>query len=291
MKPWLIFSALILLSTVGLLLYQYHKFHDGKLHVIFCNVGQGDGILIRTPRGTDIIYDGGPDRAILSCLTDHLPFWDRSIELMVLSHPHADHLIGLLSVMKRYTVSSFDTERLTNRTSMYTALEELLKVQHTKTRNILAGDRFSTKDGVVLEVLGPTQKYLIETSPNGMIGEKKEFASVVLRLTYGKFDVLLSGDSQVLGLSEALGELGRLGGLGSIEVLHVPHHGSGYGLDQNVLELLGPKLAVISVGKNNYGHPAKSTLQLLESQGIKVMRTDRGGEIEIVSDGKRWEVR
>lgn len=285
MKAVIFFIALILVSSLGLVFYQYHKFHDGKLHVVFCNVGQGDAIYIRTPAGSDILYDGGPDKTVLDCLTDHQTFWDRSIELILLSHPHADHLVGLMAVMKRYAVSSFDTEELKNKTAMYEALLDLLEKQHTQTRFVLAGDRFRTRDGVSIQVLSPTSIYLQETSPGGLIGEKKEFASLIVQVSYGEFDVLLTGDSQ----KEAF--LRPEMQLESIDVLHVPHHGSGTGLDKHVLDILHPKLAVISVGKNNYGHPNREIIRLLQAEGSKVVRTDKNGTIEIISDGKQWWVK
>lgn len=285
MKTIIIFLLLMVLSTAGLFWYQYVKFHDGKLHVVFCDVGQGDAILIRTPEGNTLLYDGGPDQKVLSCLQEHMPFWDRSIELMLLSHPHADHLIGLTSVLKRYTVLSFDTERLKNETAMYTGLLDLLRKQKAKTRFVLRGDSYTTSDGVVLCVLSPSREYLEETSPGGLIGERKEFASLIIKLSYKDFDVLLTGDSQ----KEAF--LREEFAAGSVEVLQVPHHGSRTGLDRQVLHLLRPTLAVISVGENNYGHPSTEIVKILSEEDIKILRTDRNGNIEIVSDGNKWWVR
>lgn len=285
MKQILVFILLMIVSTAGLFLYQYYKFHDGLLHVVFCSVGQGDAVFIRTPNGTDIIYDGGPDPSVLSCLTEHMPFWDRSIEQMFLSHPHADHLVGLNNILKRYTVLSFDTEKLSNPTGMYAALLELLKRQKTHMRYILAGDTFETKDGLTIHVLSPTMSYLHETSPGGTVGEKKEFASLILQLSYGDFDVLLTGDSQkeVFARPEVLTK--------DVEVLQSPHHGSRTGIGGEMLQKLQPELVVISVGKNNYGHPHKETLSLLQEKKIKVLRTDKAGSIEIVSNGKKWWLR
>jgi len=290
MKTIGFFIILITLSSAGLILYQYYKFNDGKLRIVFCNVGQGDAIFIRTPKGSDILYDGGPDKEVLSCLTEQMPFWDRTVELMLLSHPHADHLIGLMAVLKRYNVLSFNTEELSNETAMYTALIDLLKKQQTNTRFVLAGDQFRTKDGVKLQILSPTRKYLQETSPGGVIGERKEFASLIVQVSYGDFDVLLTGDSQIAGLDDGLGKFGELGRLAGLEVLQVPHHGSRTGLDTLSVSRLSPKLAVISVGKNTYGHPSKEIIKRLGDQNIKILRTDKEGDIEIISDGKTWWV-
>jgi competence protein ComEC len=291
MKTIALFIFLMVISTSGLILYQYKKFNDGYLHIVFCDVGQGDAVFIRTPRGFEILYDGGPDQNVLSCLSQHMPFWERTLELILLSHPHADHLIGLLSVLKRYTVLSFASEKLKNETAMYAALHELLNKQEVEIRYVLSGDKFTIRDELELQVLGPTEKYLHETSPGGLIGESKEFASVIIHLRYGEFDALLSGDSQATGLRDARGKSRGYRKLGSLEVLQVPHHGSRTGLDREILTELDPKLAVISVGRNSYGHPSQEILRLLGEQGSKVMRTDKNGDIEIVTDGKTWWVR
>lgn len=121
----------------GFFFYQNARLNDGKLHVIVCDVGQGDGILIRTPSGDDILVDGGPDDSILNCLSDHLPFWDRTIELMVLTHPHTDHAAGLVYVLKRYTVLHFVTEKVLGATATYKRLEDELALKKLSAQYLL----------------------------------------------------------------------------------------------------------------------------------------------------------
>lgn len=270
----------------GMFFYQILVFSDGKLHIIFCDVGQGDAIFIRTPKGNDILLDGGPGDSVLSCLADNMPFWDRSIELMLLSHPHEDHLAGLISVLERYTVLQFATERLANKTAGFAALQKAVENESLTLRYLFSGDTVKTKDGVTVWVLGPSQSFLTSTSPGGTIGEKEEFASLVLLVSYGSFDVMLTGDSQAEGLEEALTGL-----LSAIEVLQVPHHGSKTGLTSSLVGKINPQLAVISVGKNKYGHPSAQTLGILGDQVIRVLRTDKNGDVEIVSDGNGFAVR
>ncbi|MBI2034413.1 MAG: MBL fold metallo-hydrolase [Candidatus Levybacteria bacterium] len=310
-KYFLIFLALLFLLG-AFTAYHYIKFSDGKLHVVFCDVGQGDAIVIRTPKGKTILVDGGPDESVLGCLSGHMPFWQKTIEVTILTHPHADHFMGFLPVINRYKVNMFASEKLTNKTEGYRQLQELLqrrspgrspgdtyphpnplpkgegeRVRGGKIRYLTAGDRFRSGD-VKLTILGPAASYLSSTSPGGLIGESEEFASLVLQLAYGSFDMLLTGDSQAEGLHSALDEeLGRK----QVDVLQVPHHGSKTGLDIRILEELNPKLAVISVGKNKYGHPSRETLEFLSQFKLKVLRTDQKGDIEIVSDGKKWWVR
>ena len=273
-KILLIGSALVLLLSL-VFVYEFIRFNDGKLHVVFCNVGQGDGIFIRTPKGLDVLVDGGPNDSVLSCLSSHMPFWDRTIELVFLTHPHADHMRGLVSVFKRYKVLSFATENLSNDTVLY---KEILKASGRKNQNLTAGDKFKTRDGVMFKILGPSEEFIERTSPTGKIGESREFASLITLLSFGSFDVLLTGDSQSAGLREALADNF------SIEIFQIPHHGSRFGLDQDIIKRLNPKLSVISVGKNNYGHPSKEVLGLLKNQGVKVLRTDQHGNVEITVD-------
>lgn len=280
MKKIVLTSFVLLLLLAGVFLHQWLRFNDGKLHIIFCNVGQGDGILIRTPSGLDIVEDGGPDNSILNCLSRHMPFWDRKIELVFLSHPHADHMIGIVSILNSYKVSFFATEELSNATSIYKKLAKILQDKNLRTQYIYARDSFQVSDGLSFKILGPSKEFTKRTSPNGKIGETKEFASLISLVSFGEFDLLLSGDSQLEGLKEAL----AADSFGPIEVFQIPHHGSKYGTDLEVLDILKPKLAVISVGKNKYGHPTKFILDLLAESNIKTLRTDEDGDIEIVVD-------
>ncbi len=282
---------LILLSSLflaGIFVYQQAKFNDGKLHIVICNVGQGDALFIRTPSGQDVLIDGGPDKSVLTCLSNHMPFWDRDIELMILTHPHTDHFIGLVSVLKNYEVKAFATEELKNKAAGFDKLMNLIVSKSIPIRRVLAGDRFILKDGVRFEIVGPTEEFIKKTSPGGFIGESGEFASVETLLRYGKFSAVFTGDSQAIELKEAIDK----DILGNVVVLQVPHHGSKTGLDSQVLGILQPSLAVISVGaKNKYGHPNPITLDLLKQFGIKTLRTDQNGEVEIISDGSSWGVK
>ncbi|MGH9857879.1 MAG: ComEC/Rec2 family competence protein, partial [Acidobacteriota bacterium] len=205
----------------------------------------------------------------------------RRIDLLLLSHPHADHFFGMFAVLEQYEVKAFATEDLVNKTQSYQALLDVLDEKQIPQRHILAGDRWRIGN-VSLAVVGPTEQYLHQTSPGGTIGESKEFASLVLQLTYGKFSVLFTGDSQAVGLEDALPQMTT-----AITVLQVPHHGSATGLDKDVLEQINPHLAVISVGaENRYNHPHPSILGLLKDENIPIRRTDLVGDVEVVSDGE-----
>lgn len=274
MKKLVVASFALILLFSAFFLYEYFRFNDGKLHVVFCNVGQGDGIFIRTPKGLDIVVDGGPDDSIISCLSNNMPFWDRKIELMFLTHPHADHMRGLLDVLRRYKVLSFGTEKIENDTDLYRELINAVKNEGLEVRNLYAGDKFTTKDGVNFNVLYPTDYFLKASTPTGLINEGSELASLIIHVSYKENDIILTGDSEISGLKEAISV-----GLPSIEVLQIPHHGSRFGIDKEIIQRLKPDIAIISVGKNNYGHPSREVLDILKS--TKVLRTDIDGEVHL----------
>jgi len=274
-----------------ILVYQKITYNDKKLHIVVCDVGQGDAIFIRTPSGSDILIDGGPDDSVLNCLGKHMPFWGRTLELVILTHPHADHFTGLFSVLKNYKVKAFATEDLENKTLGFGELMKIIKNKAISTRFVFAGDSFKLKDGVMLEIVGPTKEFLLQTSPGGTIGESNEFGSVETLVSFGKFSALLTGDSQASELADALQPFDSAQGFSTVSVLQIPHHGSRFGLTSEILDLLNPKLAVISVGaKNKYGHPTPFILDLLKSKNIKTLRTDQNGEVEIISDGNIFKV-
>lgn len=287
MRRVLIILALLLLSFGAFTVVHLIVFSDKRLHIVFCDVGQGDAIFIRTSSGIVSLVDGGPDESVTACLSRHLPFWQRTVGLLLLSHPHTDHYVGMIGVLDRYRVMRFATENLNNETVLFRALIERVKAHHLPIQHLYAGDRFRFPDGVTIEVLGPSREYLALTSPGGQIGERSEFASLVLLVTYKDFSALLTGDSQARGVDEAIEALS----LPSISVLQVPHHGSKTGLNEAVLDRLQPKLAVISVGKNSYGHPSPYITGLLRAKDIEQRETIKNGDIEIVTDGRGFIIR
>lgn len=249
---------------------------DGKLHIVFCDVGQGDGAYIRFPDGRDMVVDGGPNDKILGCLGKNMPFWDRTIDIVLMTHPQKDHMQGLIAIFDRYDVGYFIRSDVSNSTEGYQKLLEESKDVPKKI--VVAGENITIGD-VTLRVLGP------QVTPLNNINE----ASVVFWLRYGSFDALFTGDAT---LNQPFNYLA----VDPIEVLKVPHHGSKTGMTSAFLDWLKPQLAVISVGQNNYGHPSPEILQMLADHQARVLRTDlpaqagREGNIEVVSDGKNWNV-
>lgn len=275
----IVIGALLLVFCITGII-QYIHFSDGKLHVIFCDVGQGDGIYIRTPGGADIVIDGGPGQAVLDCIGDHHPFWDRTIELTFLSHPHADHMEGLIELAKRYSIRSFNTEHTKADSDMVVEFDTVLSSHHIPKRWITKPDTFVTSDGVTITTLWPTKELIQEYKDLDDPNFDKNSLSLVQLLTYKDFSVLLTGDVQYDVLNDILSRYP------DVDILKVSHHGSDTGTDENTLKSHHIGMAVISVGyKNRYSHPHKSVLNLLEQYNVYYKRTDINGTVEVVSDG------
>lgn len=263
-----------------LLLASLFSLPDGKLHLVFCDVGQGDAIYVRTPNGEDILIDGGPNEKVLSCLGEHMPFYDRKIELVFLSHPQADHLNGLNSVLERYSVDYFISSGIEGQGEEYKRLRSLIKSNKIPMKKETVGEKILL-DNLTFATLWPSTQVLgAQTSQTDL-----NDLSLVLELTYNQFNALLTGDAG----QDVQQEMRNKGlSLSNVEILKVPHHGSKTSLLLSFLEQIKPQLAVISVGKNSYGHPTKETLGILRDKDIRILRTDEDGEIEIVSDGEKW---
>ncbi|HSA84101.1 MAG TPA: MBL fold metallo-hydrolase [Patescibacteria group bacterium] len=269
------FFALFVFTT--LFFYQYQKFHDDKLHIVFCDVGQGDGILITTPSGKQILFDAGPDQAIVDCLSNHMPFWDRTIEVALLSHPHTDHFMGYYYVFERYKIDQFATENLQNNTDSFVGLMEKIQKKQVPMRYVVAGDRWKVGE-VTVATVAPTDAFITSKNPDRFITNSAESASLAVLVSYKDFSVLLTGDAPLEEMKEIV--------VSGLDVLQIPHHGSTTGLDEHVIKKLLPQLAVISVGADNrYGHPKKEILELLQQFGIQTLRTDLKGDIEFISNG------
>ena len=283
-----IFIALVLLG--GLFFYEYFRFNDGKLHLVMCDVGQGDAIFIRTANGSDILIDGGPDDSVLTCLKNHMPFWDRDIEIMVLTHPHADHLTGLISVVKRYNVMHYFTENVEHKTLINKKLQDTLAANNLTAKYTYSGDRIDLSDKTSLLTIWPEKTWVQsnrlqdkENNSSDSVSLDINGFSLIQLLSFGNFKVLLTGDASVLIQDKTAAKVGK------IDVLKVPHHGSKTGMSDYFLKQIRPNAALISVGdKNRYGHPAKPSLDLLENNNVKYFRTDTDSEVEVVSDGNTF---
>lgn len=272
----LVSSFLFLLSFF---VFTYFN-QDGKLHIVFCNVGQGDGVYVRTPSGTDIVIDAGPDNSILECLSQHMPFWDRTIELVFATHPDADHITGFKYILENYKVLSFNTSKRESNTGTYKRIQELLSDRKILIRFLYAGDKYAISDGVTLTSYWPTSSFIesdTSTSTNRY--------SLVQMLNFHKFNLLLNGDTEFVILNEIFKE-GVV-----VDIFKLPHHGSKTGIDAQTFMLIKPQLSIISAGLNNrYGHPSFQVLEELLKHKLRYMETSKVGSIEVVVDKSSWSV-
>jgi len=254
---------------------------DGKLHVVFFDVGEGDAIFIETPRGQQILIDGGPSPTpLISALGRRMPFWDRSIDLVILTHADEDHIAGLIPVLERYRVGQVLDTGYEHNNSMYERWLELISEKGIPTNLARAGMRIGTGYGVELEVLHPGSELMEYTDADANNN------SVVVRLVMGQVSLLLSGDIEEVA-EERLAESGQE--LTST-VLKLPHHGSNTSSSAAFLNAVNPELVIISVGADNrFGHPSPQVLERLEDlvEEGRILRTDERGTIEVVTDGER----
>lgn len=285
--------AAAILGGLGLGFWQFLKFNDGKLHLVFCDVGQGDAIYLKTPAGQEVLIDGGPNEKVLDCLSSRRPFYDREIEVVILTHPQADHLTGLISILKRYKIDYFITENISNQSAVFKEFHQAISAEGVQIYNPKAGDRLRLGETEInfywpKAVIGSKNLWRNDVkdgdSPN-VSGDLNNY-SLVFDVHYKNFLTLQTGDAE----SQILEEIGNLAT--GVTVLKVPHHGSKNAVNEIILKKLQPKLAIISVGKgNHFGHPAEQIIKVLEDLAIKTLRTDREGEVEVVSDGESWWVR
>jgi competence protein ComEC len=273
--------AAVVLVLFGIAFFEYSG-ESKALEVDFLDVGQGDAILIKTPDHERILIDGGPSGAVVNKLGENLPFFDKKIDLIILTHPHADHLDGLIEVLKRYEVKKILSTGVTHTTPDYLAWLEEIKKQNVPMEIAVAGQTIDFGGGVKMEILYPSE---------GLAGKSVENlnnTSIVAKLIFGQTSFLFTGDAEAEAEENLLAENFDL----RADVLKVAHHGSKSSTSDSFLEKVRPKFAVISVGADNqFGHPSVMTLKRLEKIGAEILRTDEDGDVKIVSDGQKVEVK
>ena len=261
------------------------------LEVVFFDVGQGDAIFIQTPQKHQILIDGGPDSTILEKLGNEMPFWDRNIDLIILTHPEHDHISGLLEVLKRYKIENILWTGIIRETSEYQEWRHLIEDEKAQIKIAQAGQkiswRISSNPGSEDEFRGYFDILYPLENLEGQEVENTNNTSIALQLIFGENSFLFTGDAYKSIERKLIKEKPSL----DSDVLKVGHHGSKTSSAQDFIEQISPEIAVISVGKNNpYGHPHQETLEILKDFGIRILRTDLDGDIKIISDGKYYRV-
>jgi len=273
--------ALISLLVFALSTYSWANQRDGLLKVYFLDVGQGDSIFIESPTGDQVLIDGGPDNKVLEKLGKYMPINDRSIDLVISTHKHADHISGLLGVLDRYDVQSIIDTKENDDSAESRAWDYSVKKEGAKEIEAIAGDFVDLGDGVVLKILYPFESLINNKASN------ENNNSVVMMLEYKNVRLLLTGDIEATVENKLIANGVDL----TADVIKVAHHGSKTSSTESFLTSVGPQVGFIEVGENNiYKLPSQEILSRLEKFGIKYYRSDTDGDVELVSDGINFKI-
>ncbi len=271
-------AVILALSLVAVVVAAANR-PDGRVRVTILDVGQGDAILVEGGRGGRLLVDGGPDPdRLLLALDARLPPWDRRIDLLVLTHPHEDHVAGLALLLDRYRVGRTFEPGMVGPGPGYRAWRAALDRLGIRPATLAAGDRF-TLDDVRFRVLWPDPGRVPREPADG--GTAINNVSIVLLGEVGRQRFLLAGD-----IEEGIDPILVARGLPRVDLLKVAHHGSRTASTGAFLDAVRPRVAVVSAGAGNpYGHPAPATLARIADRGARVLRTDRDGSVEVTLDG------
>ena len=274
----LVFAILILLILLNILAWREVLRVNGKkfLEVTFFDIGQGDAIFIESEKMHQILIDGGPNNTILEKLAEEMPSWDRTIDLIVLTHPEHDHMRGLIEVLKRYEVENVLWTGVIREEAEYEEWKRLLKEEGARIYIAQSGQKISAQENsFFIDILYPFE------SLNRVEAKNINDTSIVARLVFKENSFLFTGDISKKIEEELVEKEFEI----DSDILKVGHHGSKTSTGEVFVKEVSPDIAVIQCGRSNpYGHPYKEVLQNLE--GIKVLRTDLIGDIKILSNGE-----
>lgn len=268
-KKYLFIFSLIL---INILLYIF-SFSSPDLRVIFFDVGQGDSIFIETPNKHQILIDGGPSSSdIANKLSSFMPFWDKTIDLIILTHLESDHVSGLFEVLDNYIVENILWSGEYSESEKSKIWKEMIEKENA---NIYISNSL---DQIIMN---DVHLKIIKT--DGEITNTND-SSVITKLLYRDNSFLFTGD-----ISSKIEKEIIIQDIQS-DIIKIPHHGSKYSSSEEFIKKVSPLLAVIQVGKNSYGHPTDEVLTRLSNFGIKVLRNDLDGDIQIVSNGIKYKI-
>ncbi len=278
-KPYIFLIILFIFTCIIWLFLFFLKNHINYLKVVFLDVGQGDSIYIEAPNGRQILIDGGPDAKLLSSLSKVMPFADRSIDMIIATHPDMDHIGGFPLLIDNYSITSMLENGGISDSKVYSSLEN--KIIKNKINKIIAHRNMhivlDEEKKIYFDILFPDRDISSFDSND---------ASIVGKLVYGKNSFMFTGDAttyieNLIGWNEKDITL-------KSDVLKLGHHGSRTSSGISWLEKVGPKFAIISAGKNNrYGHPHKELLDRLSLLHIPFLNTAEVGNVTFESNGEK----
>lgn len=268
--------ALFLIITAGIWLAVVREERGGTLTVAFLDVGQGDSIYIEAPNGTQALIDSGGGKAVLRALGDVMPMYDRSLDLLIGTHPDQDHIGGFPFIFERYKVGQYMDPGIVKDTGTYRELLRYVNNQGIPYTHARRGQKIVLDDGIILTVLFPDRTMQGKTTNN---------ASVVAELTYGDASFLFTGDApQAVEEYLVFLEGNKL----DVDVLKAGHHGSRTSTGVALLQAASPQFVAVSAGvKNRYGHPHRETLERIAVVQARVLGTYERGTIMFKTDGTK----
>ncbi|MBA3047674.1 MBL fold metallo-hydrolase [Patescibacteria group bacterium] len=274
-KILLILGMVLVLTAVPIFWLNFEA--SGDLEIDFFDVGQGDAIFIKTPMGQNILIDGGPDDKIIDRLSENLAWWDKQIDLMVLTHPHSDHVAGLVDVINRYKVKKILYTGVIHDSPDYLTWLELIRDRGIPLVIIDRPQTVKLGEDCYLDISHPLESMLGKEVPN------LNNSSIVVKLIYKETKFLFTGDIE----SEVEQELLEYKVDLSADVLKTAHHGSDTSGTLEFLTAVNPRIAIIQVGaENDFGHPSLRVVKRLERMGVKIFRNDLDGTVKLISDGE-----
>ena len=274
-KSFFILLTLLILNILVLPFVIFLSF-GAYLEVSFFDVGQGDSIFIKAPGNYQVLIDGGPSYTkVLNGLSREMPFNDKEIDLMILSHPESDHMTGLLSVLENYKVDNIIWTGIEKEGEKFETWKRMINEEGANIYYAKSGDKVVMGDAS-LEIVSPKE------SLKDKVFKESNDTAVVTKLLYKDSSFLFTGDISSK-LESGLNDV-------DVDILKIPHHGSKYSTSEDFLKKTSPLVSVIQVGANSYGHPTKEVLTRLDNFGIKVLRNDTNGDIKIVSDGINYKI-
>ncbi|MFH0857014.1 MAG: MBL fold metallo-hydrolase [bacterium] len=295
-KILLIIIGLIAANLFFLIFIILQKPIKDGVEVIFLDVGQGDASLIRAEGGVNVLIDGGPDNKVVEKIDKYLPLWNRKIDIMVLTHPHSDHVSGLINVLEKYPVNEVWMTGVLHNSPEYIEFLETMKNKKTEVK-IAGGENgglgeYEIALNTKIKILYPKENLLKQKVDN------LNNSSIVLKLEYKNKSFLFAGDIEKEAEDELCGQPSSnfpssdalpatsSGGVLKADILKVAHHGSDTGSTEEFLNLVKPEIAIISVGRDNeFGLPSLRIIKRLERMGVRIIRTDEYGDVIMKVDG------
>lgn len=263
---------LIMVIIIFLLVYFFGRSSsNNSVEIDFLDVGQGDASLIKLPNNRIILVDGGPDNLVIKRLGESLPFYRRKIDLLVLSHFHDDHLVGLREVIRRYRIGAIIYVEESEQSALGKEFIGKAKSKNIKLIPLKSRAKINYSTNCFIKLLNPESLNVNNDGNN----------SIVTKIDCGSSQALFSGDNS-FDVEKALIETGENW---SAKIFKASHHGSKSANSKLFLEAIQPRLVVISVGgENRFGHPSPEIIERLKIMGIKINRTDQGGTINVYNE-------